>query len=130
MRPLLLVAVLAACVCFAAPAKAPDAVTADPGHYKVQTDNADVRVLRVHYGPHEKSVMHLHPATVAVFLTDSNAQFTFPDGTKQPVTAKAGDVVYSPPQVHLPENLGDKPFEVIVIELKHGSSGAGGSKKK
>jgi hypothetical protein len=28
------------------------------------------RVLRIHYGPHEKSVMHYHPATVAVFLTD------------------------------------------------------------
>src|SRR5215471_1380843 len=104
MRTRILVPVLVSCLCFAIPAKAPDAVTADPGHYKVGTDNAQVRVLRVHYGPHEKSVMHSHPASVAVFLTDSNAQFSFPDGTKQAVTGKPGDVVYSPATVHLPEN--------------------------
>jgi len=27
-----------------------------------------VRVLRVHYEPGEKSVMHFHPRSVAVFL--------------------------------------------------------------
>src|SRR5215471_5515171 len=118
MRTRILVPVLVSCLCFAIPAKAPDAVTADPGHYKVETDNAQVRVLRAHYGPREKSVMHSHPATVAVFLSDANAQFTFPDGKKQPVNGRAGDVIYSPATVHLPENLSDKPFDVIVIELK------------
>ncbi|MFL6351793.1 MAG: hypothetical protein ACJ74Z_08075 [Bryobacteraceae bacterium] len=34
----------------------------------------------VKYGPHEKSVMHEHPASVAVFMTDATA-FTLPDGT-------------------------------------------------
>ena len=32
-----------------------DAVKVDPQHYKVDGDNAHVRVLRIHYGPHEKS---------------------------------------------------------------------------
>ena len=97
---------------------AQDPVKVDPKHYTVVSENDQVRILRVHYGPHEKSVMHSHPATVAVFLTDANAQFTLADGKKQDASAKAGDSRYSAAQTHLPENLSDKPMEVIVVELK------------
>jgi len=103
---------------------AQDAVKVDPKHYTVITDNAEVRVLKVHYGPHEKSVMHSHPDTVAVFLTDGNAKFTFPDGKTQDNVVKAGDAVFTPAGVHLPENTGDKAFDVIVVELKGKSSKA------
>lgn len=101
-----------------APALAQDAVKVDPKHYKVELENDQVRVLRVTYGPHEKSVMHAHPATVAVFLVDGQAKFTLADGKTQDVPVKAGTAVYSAPAKHLPENTGDKPFELIVIELK------------
>jgi hypothetical protein len=37
-----------------------------------------VRVLRIHYGPHEKSVMHEHPNSVAVFLTDGQVKWKTP----------------------------------------------------
>ena len=97
---------------------ADDAVKVDPKHYTVVTENDRVRVLKVHYGPHEKSVMHSHPASVAVFLSDSTGKFTFPDGKTQEFTSKAGDVMYNAATTHLPENTGDKPFDVIVIELK------------
>ena len=97
---------------------APDAVTADPKHYKVETENAEVRVLRIRYGPHEKSVMHSHPDSVAVFMTDINGQFTYPDGRTEKINSKAGETVFTPAGVHLPENLSDKPFEVILVELK------------
>ena len=130
MRIRILAAVLVSCLCYAVPAGGPDPVKVDPNHYKVETENAQVRVLRAHYGPHEKSVMHAHPATVAVFLTDGTGQFTYPDGKKETFTAKAGDVQYRPATVHLPENTGDKPFEVIVVELKGPApKAAGGSKK-
>ena len=33
-------------------ALAQDAAKVDPKHYKVLIDNAQVRVLRIHYGPH------------------------------------------------------------------------------
>lgn len=49
---------------------AQDAVKVDLAITGSETENAQVRVLRVHYGPHEKSVMHSHPAAVAVFLSD------------------------------------------------------------
>ncbi len=102
----------------AAPVEAQDAVVADPKHYKVEFENDDVRVLRITYGPHEKSVMHEHPKNVAVFLTDGDGQFTMPDGKKIGWHSKAGTVQSDAGGKHLPENLGDKPFELILVELK------------
>jgi quercetin dioxygenase-like cupin family protein len=100
---------------------AQDAVKVDPAHYKVESENAQVRVLRVHYGPHEKSVMHSHPASVAVFITDGKVKFTDPSGKSQDVTVKAGQAMYTPAQTHNPENTGDAPFELILVELKGGA---------
>jgi len=97
---------------------AQDPIKVDAKHYKVEFENDRVRVLRITYGPHEKSVMHHHPANVAVFLTDGQAQFTMPDGKTQGAPVKAGSVQWSAAGEHLPENVGDKPFEVILIELK------------
>ena|SRR6266851_1911624 len=105
-----------------APAKAkptaPDPVVVDSKHYKVELENERVRVLRIKYGPHEKSKMHGHPASVAVFLNDCETRFTYPDGKTENIKAKAGQVVYFDAFAHDPENLSDKPFEVIGIELK------------
>jgi len=42
-------------------ASAQDAAKVDPKHYKVEFENSQVRILRIHYGPHEKSVMHSTP---------------------------------------------------------------------
>ena len=102
----------------AAKPTAPDPVAVDPKHYKVELENERVRVLRIKYGPHEKSVMHEHPASVAVFITDGHAKFTLPDGTSQDSNSKAHDATWADAGKHLPENVGDKPFEVIVVELK------------
>jgi len=99
-------------------AQAQDPVKVDSKHYKVEFENSQVRVLRVKYGPHEKSVMHRHPNTVAVFVTDATGKFSFPKAPAQDISAKAGDVRWNPATVHLPENTSDQPLEVIVIELK------------
>jgi hypothetical protein len=95
-----------------------DPVKLDPKHYKVVINNDQVRVLRAKYGPHEKSVMHEHPASVAVFMSDGHVKFTLPDGTSQDNNGKAQDATWADAGKHLPENVGDQPFEVIVIELK------------
>jgi hypothetical protein len=95
-----------------------DPVKLDPKHYKVVINNDQVRVLRAKYGPHEKSVMHEHPASVAVFLNEGHTKFTLPDGTSQDGNSKAHDATWVNAGKHLPENVGDTPSEVIVIELK------------
>jgi len=97
---------------------AQDAVKVDPKHYTVVSENDQVRILKVHYGAHEKSVMHSHPATVAVFLTDAKGQFAYPDGKKQDFAAKAGEAQYEAATTHLPENTGDAAMDLIVVELK------------
>ena len=106
------------CLCFVSIVSAQDAVKVDSKHYTVISENAQVRILKVHYGAHEKSVMHSHPATVAVFLSDANGTFNYPDGTKKPFAVKAGDAQYSAAETHLPENTSDKGMDVIVVELK------------
>ena len=106
-----------------------DAAKVDPKHYKVESENAQVRILRVHYGPHEKSVMHSHPDGVAIYLSNGSMVFHFPDGKTQNATGKAGQALYTPAVVHDPENTGDKPFDAIVIEIKSGAAGTKASKK-
>ena len=106
----------------AKPAKAQpkiqDPVKVDAKHYKVEAQNKKVRVLRVTYGPGEKSVMHGHPASVGVFLTEGRAKFTFPNGKSEERSWKVGETMLMPPEQHLPENLTDKPLELILVEVK------------
>ena len=97
---------------------AQDAAKADPKHYTVELENDDVRILRIHYEPGEKSVMHEHPKGVAVFLTDYQVKFTSPTGEEIPVSGKAGQVIWNDEEKHLPENTGKKAMEVILIEMK------------
>jgi len=118
MRRALLVVPVLSLVAFVGPAVAQDAVKVDSKHYKVEFEKDQVRVVRITYGPHEKSVMHGHPAHVAVFLTDGQVKFTLPDGKTQDVPMKAGTIQWDGAGKHLPENTGDKPFELIVVELK------------
>jgi hypothetical protein len=106
------------CACVVPILSAQDAVKTDPKHYTVVSENDQVRILKVHYGPHEKSIMHSHPNLVAVFLNDATGQFYLPDGKTQPFTAKGGDAQFTPAGVHLPENTGDKGMDLILVELK------------
>ncbi|HEX9872002.1 MAG TPA: cytoplasmic protein [Candidatus Tectomicrobia bacterium] len=97
---------------------AQDPVTVDSKHYTIEFENDQVRVLRIRYGPHEKSVMHGHPASLAVFLADTRGKFTFPDGKTEEFTTTTGQAMFVPAGEHLPENLSDQPLEVVLVELK------------
>jgi quercetin dioxygenase-like cupin family protein len=97
---------------------AQDPVKVDPKHYKVEFENDEVRVLRITYGPGEKSPMHSHPDGVQVFLTDAHAKFTYPDGKSEEITGKPGQVGWHAAFSHQPESLSDKPFELVLVELK------------
>jgi len=100
-------------------ALAQDPTLVDSAHYKVEFENEQVRVVRIIYGPGEKSVMHEHPDGVRVFLTDQNVKFTFPDGKTEELTAKAGETNWAlGVKQHLPENIGDEPLELILVEMK------------
>jgi quercetin dioxygenase-like cupin family protein len=99
-------------------ALAQDPVKVDAKHYKVLLDNDQVRVLRIHYNPKEKSVMHEHPGTIVVFLNDSKTKFTLPDGSTTDASQKAGEVAFAEAAKHLPQNVGNTPVEGLLVELK------------
>lgn len=108
---------------FSISASGQDPTQVDANHYRAVYEDATIRVLRVTYGPGERSIMHQHPlATCAVFLTDFHGQSTDPDGNTTTEDHDAGEVGCGPPRPgvhrHLPENVGDMPFEVILFERK------------
>ena len=95
-----------------------DPVQVDSGHYTLELENDQIRVLRVKYGPGEKSEMHSHPGHIAVALTDCYLRMHFPDGSSDEMTIKSGEVIEAPAGAHLPENIADAPMEAILVEFK------------
>jgi uncharacterized RmlC-like cupin family protein len=85
-------------------------------------ENEWIRAIALTVGPHEKLAMHKHPATgaVVVYLSDQNMRQYHADGTSRESHYKAGVVRWVPPDAaHQDENLSDRPFRLIRIELKH-----------
>ena len=95
-----------------------DPVKIDAQHTKVEFENDQIRVLRFHLGPHEVSPMHEHPARAFVFVTDAHFKATLGDGTVNERTGKAGEVRYRPAEKHAIENLSNKDYESVIVELK------------
>ncbi len=59
-----------------------------------------------------------------MFLMDQSWQFTLPDGQTREVEAQAGEVLWFKTGSHLPQNLSDRPAELIFVEIKTQSSGS------
>jgi quercetin dioxygenase-like cupin family protein len=83
-----------------------------------------VQVVYIHYGPHEKSAMHDHPAGVVVNLTNGHLKFTDQNGSVQDVRAIHGEARWFPPFKHQVENLSDTSYDGIYIGVK-GNATAG-----
>ncbi len=97
-----------------------DPVKVDPKHYKIEFENDQVRVVRVKVGAHESTPVHEHSFNrVTVFLTDQTNRVTGSDGKVETMQRKAGDTIWGKPTTHKEENLDDKPFEVIMVEIKN-----------
>lgn len=97
----------------------PDPVKKDPKHYKVEFENAQVRVLRAKIEAHGIAPLHQHSLNrVTVFLTDQVFRVTDSQGKASIVKHRAGEAIWGTPITHTEENLSDQPFEVIAVELK------------
>jgi quercetin dioxygenase-like cupin family protein len=93
-----------------------DAVKVDPAHHKVVFENDQVRVVRWVIPVGDKTLMHSHPDSLNINLTDYNGRVTTPDGKMFEVHAKAGSVNWRPALVHVVENIGTQPMEGIIVE--------------
>jgi quercetin dioxygenase-like cupin family protein len=96
----------------------------EPKHYQLAFENEWVQVVNVHYGPHEKSVMHDHPGGVVVVLTAGHLKFTDQNGHTREVFAKPGESRWYPPFKHRVENLGDTTYNAVYIGVKTKSATA------
>jgi hypothetical protein len=96
-----------------------DPLTVDPQDYKLEFENTQVRVIRVHMPAHRQVPLHEHVLNrVVVYLTDQNTK-TITDGKVETVRHKAGETSWGGPVTHTEENLMDGPFEALVVELKN-----------
>ncbi len=93
-------------------------VRADPKHCKVEFENDKVRVLRISYGPNEKSIMHSHAPGAVISLSDQQVRFRFPNGTSEEKHMTTGQAGWVDATTHLPENLRSEPLELIYVEVK------------
>jgi len=83
-----------------------DPTQVDPKHYKLELENAQVRIVRAHYGPGEKGPEHEHTLNhVIVYLNDQGNH-------------KAGDFSFAGVAKHPEENKMDRAVERIVIDIK------------
>ena len=105
------------------PARTPtsplDPVKVAAANYHVEFENSQVRVVRVRMGAHQSVPLHEHMLNrVVVYITDQNTRITSTDGKVENAQHKAGEASWGGPAKHREENLSDKPFEVVVVELK------------
>jgi hypothetical protein len=89
-----------------APVSKLDPVVVDAKHYKVEFENDQVRVLRIHYGPHEQSPEHEHILNrVVLFLNEQRG-------------GKLDEVHLSGAVKHVEKNDLDTGVDRIAVELK------------
>ena len=114
-------------VSLALAAVAQEPTKVEPAHYHLAFENQYVQVVDVHYGPHERSVLHDHPGGVVVVLTPGHLKFTDEKGRVQEVFSKPGESRWFPPFKHRVENLGDTPYNAVYIGIKRTSTANAGA---
>jgi hypothetical protein len=96
-----------------------DPLKVDPVQFKLEFENPQARVLRIRIKPHAAVPTHAFPTNrVTLFLTDQKFRIKDSAGVTDTVEHKAGDVVWGTPTALTEQNLSDKPFEALVIEVK------------
>ena len=93
---------------------------------KVKFENDRVRVLEATLPPGAKEQVHSHPAYVIYVLEGGRYRNYASDGKITEGELKSGEVLFREPLTHAAENIGDKPLQMILVELK-GESAAGKS---
>ncbi len=103
---------------------AQDPAKTDGDKYKVVLENERVRVLEYRDKPGDKTTMHQHPDFVLHALAPFKRKLTLPGGKVLMREFKPGDVMWSPAQQHIGENIGTTDTHVMIIELKEPSASA------
>jgi hypothetical protein len=96
-----------------------DPLKLDPQHYKMEIDNNQVRVLRLHLRPGEKTPLHEVPfERLVVPLTAARLKVVDSKGNTKTVAYKRAELQWLPPGAEVDENIGSKSYEAIIVEFK------------
>ncbi len=117
-----ILAAIFVCLAFAG-SLAQDPTKIESSHYRVAFTNEHVEVISIHYGPHEKSSIHDHPAGVVVNITKAHLRFYDEKGHVQEVWGEPGEARWFPPLKHRVENIGDTPYNGVFVAFKGKSRG-------
>ena len=100
-----------------------------PEFGKVEFENEQVMVVRMHLAPHERTPMHdiIRPRLV-IWLSDAHLKDTWSDGSVSEYNRPAGSSDWITPRRHMGENLSDHPLDFLAVIPKvaavPGSNGA------
>src|SRR5436305_14240610 len=81
-----------------------DPLSVDPQHFKVEYEDAHIRVLRFRLLPGEKSPMQDHAGRTAVSLGNSRVRLTSDDGNIREIDFHAGEALHQEPMRYSVEN--------------------------
>ena len=95
-----------------------DIVKLDPQHYKVDSENEYVRVVRVSLKANETSPIHDDPPGIIVCQKECHIRFTRPNGRVQDVHLADAQTRLVYDESRSETNLSTKPTEFLFIELK------------
>ena len=95
-----------------------DPVVTDGDKYTVIFENDKVRVLDYVDAPGQHTSMHHHSAFVLYALTPFKRRLTLGDGSTIIREFDTGQVLWSPAQSHMGENIGVTDTHVVMVELK------------
>ena len=99
----------------AAPAKA---ATKDERERKVFVDNDQMLASEVRYKPGATSGMLERRQRVTRALTDGTLEKTYPDGRKETIAWKAGDVKFNPKETYSQKNTGTTELVLYTVSIK------------
>jgi hypothetical protein len=118
MKSTALLAIIAALVGLCAvTARAQDPAKTDPAHFKVEFENARVRVLRANVPPNTKIEVHELGDAVVVPLADYESTLKRPGGKSSTVERKTGKAAWLPAGGREFES-GARGVEALLIEIK------------
>jgi hypothetical protein len=88
------------------------------GQEKIEFENDRVRVIRVKCGGREKHPVRTRKDRVLIWLTEAHQLRTEPNGKKEEIRRKPGEVAWRSASQHQIENVEETGTEVIIVELK------------
>lgn len=106
----------------AMPLVAQNPLQVDAAHFKVEYEDARVRVLRFRLMPGETSPLHEHATRITVVVSGSRLRINDTEGASHEMTVYRGAAERQLATRHTVENVGDQPYEELTTEFKDAAS--------